>query len=64
MVNGERKQVMREIGEGNLNFRGIIEAARKAGTKWFIIEQDNCNGLDPFDCVERSLKNLKALGVN
>ena len=63
-VNGDRKQQMREIGEGNLNFRGIVEAARKAGTKWFIIEQDNCNGLDPFDCVERSLKNLKALGVN
>lgn len=61
---GERKQEMREIGEGNLNFPGILDAARKAGTKWFIIEQDNCNGLDPFECVERSLKNLKALGVN
>ncbi len=64
LVNGERKQQMREIGEGNLNFPGILDAARKAGTQWFIIEQDDCNGLDPFDCVDRSLKNLTALGVN
>jgi hypothetical protein len=31
--------------------------------KWYLVEQDNCNGLDPFDCVERSLKNLKAMGL-
>lgn len=63
VVDGERKQLMREIGEGNLNFPGIIEAARKAGVQWFIIEQDNCNGLDPFDCIERSLKNAQDLGL-
>lgn len=59
----ENKQQMREVGEGNLNWPKIIEACRKAGTKWFIIEQDNCNGADPFACVERSLKNLKGMGV-
>jgi sugar phosphate isomerase/epimerase len=63
-ITHDRQQLMREIGEGNLNFPGIIDACRQAGTKWFIIEQDNCNGLDPFDCVERSLKNLKSMGLS
>lgn len=62
-ITSEKQQQMREIGEGNLNFPGIIAACRKAGTQWFIIEQDNCNGLDPFDCAERSLKNTRALGL-
>jgi sugar phosphate isomerase/epimerase len=63
-INEERKQVMREVGEGNLNFPRVIEAARKAGTKWFIVEQDNCNGMDPFECLTTSLRNAKALGLN
>jgi sugar phosphate isomerase/epimerase len=62
-ITADKQQQMREIGEGNLNFAGIIPACKKAGTKWFIIEQDNCNGLDPFDCAERSLKNTRALGL-
>jgi sugar phosphate isomerase/epimerase len=57
------KQQMREVGEGNLNFAAIIAAARRAGTQWFIIEQDDCNGDDPFVCIERSLNNLHAMGL-
>ncbi len=56
-------QQMREVGEGNLNWPRIIEACKKAGVEWYIIEQDNCNGLDHFDCLERSLKNLQAMGI-
>lgn len=63
-INEDRQQQMREVGEGNLNFPRIIDACRRAGTQWFIIEQDNCNGQDPFECAERSLKNLKELGVD
>jgi sugar phosphate isomerase/epimerase len=50
-ISDDRKQVMCEVGEGNLNFPAIIEAARKAGTRWFIIEQDNCYDRDPFVCI-------------
>ena len=60
----DRKQIMEAVGEGNLNFPGILEAAKKAGVKWFIVEQDNCNGKDPFQCLATSLKNLKAMGLN
>lgn len=62
-ITADKQQQMREIGEGNLNWPRILEACRKAGTKWYIIEQDNCNDVDPFECVERSLKNVKALGL-
>jgi sugar phosphate isomerase/epimerase len=62
-VKTDRTQLMAEIGEGNLNWPGILKACKDAGVEWYIIEQDNCNGLDPFDCVERSLKNLKGMGI-
>ena len=60
----DRKQIMAEVGEGNLNFPGIIEAAKKAGTQWFIVEQDNTNGRDPFESLSISLKNVKAMGIS
>src|SRR5262245_34420812 len=62
-VKLDRTQLMAEVGEGNLNWQGIIKACKDAGTEWYIVEQDNCNGLDPFECVERSLKNLKGMGI-
>jgi sugar phosphate isomerase/epimerase len=45
------------IGEGNLNFRAIIEEADKSGCQWFIVEQDTCPG-DPFEAIHRSLDYL------
>jgi len=42
-----------EIGNGNLNWPAIIQAADKSGTQWFIVEQDTCPG-DPFDSVRQS----------
>ena len=59
-----RVQQMREVGEGNLNWPGILSACKKAGVEWHIIEQDNCNGADPFECLQRSLKNLQAMGLH
>lgn len=53
---------MAVIGEGNLNFERIFAAAEKAGTKYMLVEQDNCNGEDPFNCLKRSYNNLKAFG--
>jgi len=63
-VAPDRKQMMAEVGKGNLNWHEIIKACREAGVKWYIIEQDDCNGRDPFESVEESLRNLKAMGVN
>lgn len=47
-----------EIGNGNLPFKEIIAAAEKAGTKWFIVEQDTCPGC-PFESLAASFKYIK-----
>ncbi len=50
-------------GDGNLNFEKIAEACEYAGVEDILIEQDNCYGEDPFECLERSYKYLKSLGI-
>ena len=62
VMSQDHQQHMAEIGEGNLNWPGIIKAAKAAGTEYFIVEQDDCYGKDPFDCLATSLRNLKAMG--
>jgi sugar phosphate isomerase/epimerase len=61
-VTTEREQLMAEVGEGNLNWPGILKACRKAGVKWFIVEQDTCQR-DPLESLAISLRNLKGMGV-
>lgn len=53
---------MSVVGEGNINFDRVFEKAKDAGTKYMLVEQDNCNGEDPFDCLARSYKFLKSRG--
>jgi len=62
-MSPERQQQMAPVGEGNLNWPGIIDAAKHAGAHYFIVEQDNCNGKDPFECLATSLRNLRAMGL-
>ncbi len=54
---------MAVVGEGNLNFDRIIAAAEKAGAEFLLVEQDDCNGEDPIECLRRSYLNLKAMGL-
>lgn len=55
-------QQMAVVGEGNINFDRVFEKAEAGGTMYMMVEQDNCNGEDPFDCLKRSYQNLKAHG--
>jgi sugar phosphate isomerase/epimerase len=64
VVNPKREQFMAEVGEGNLNWPGILAAGKAASVEWYIVEQDETYGKDPFDCLATSLKNLRALGLN
>jgi sugar phosphate isomerase/epimerase len=59
-INGEI--VMKEVGEGNLEWGSILEAGKAAGAEWFIVEQDVCQR-DPFESLAISLKNLHAMGM-
>ena len=60
--DGERK--MSWVGGGNvLDFGAIVEAFEKAGTRFGYVEQDNCNGEDPFLCMKKSYDYLTSLGL-
>jgi sugar phosphate isomerase/epimerase len=51
-----------EVGEGNLDMLGIIKAGLESGSKYFLIEQDDQYGKDPFDCLKTSRDNLIKMG--
>ena len=53
---------MAVLGEGNLNFDRIFEKARDAHVQYMLVEQDDCNGEDPFECLKRSYAYLKSRG--
>ena len=57
------EQLYAEVGEGNLDWEGIIAAAQDAGVKWYIVEQDICQR-DPFESLEISFNNMKAMGLH
>jgi len=59
----DKKHIMMPIGEGNLNWKRILSVLKEAKTKFYYVEQDNCNGLDPFECIKTSLNNLKKMGI-
>lgn len=56
------ERCMAPIGEGNINWDRVFEKAQSAGTQYMLVEQDNCNGQNPFDCLKRSYDFLKANG--
>jgi sugar phosphate isomerase/epimerase len=59
-IGSDGKQYMAEIGEGNLNWPGILSACAAAGTRYLIVEQDICRR-DPFESVAISLQNLREM---
>lgn len=55
-INSAYERTMEPIGRGNLCWDEIMEAAKKAGVEYYIVEQDNCNGLDPFEALAISYR--------
>jgi sugar phosphate isomerase/epimerase len=73
LKSGDRAKVMlartnvvqfAEIGEGNLDMKGIIETGLASGSEYFLIEQDATYGRDPFECLRISGENLRKLGYS
>lgn len=50
------------VGEGNMNFDAIFNAAVDSGVDYMLVEQDDCYGEDPFECLKRSYQYLKSKG--
>jgi sugar phosphate isomerase/epimerase len=60
--NGWVKHQMAEVGEGNMNWDGILQACQRAEVEWYAVEQDICQR-DPFESLAISYKNLKEMGI-
>jgi len=54
---------MAVVGEGMIDFDAVISACEASGTQYLLVEQDNCYGEEPFDCLTRSYRNLRAMGL-
>lgn len=55
---------MAAVGDGNLNFEKLAALCADSGTEYLFVEQDNCYGESPFDCLSRSLRYLRSLGLS
>jgi sugar phosphate isomerase/epimerase len=51
-----------EVGEGNLDWKAIVDQSIASGADYLFVEQDDQYGLDPYDCLATSRRNLVALG--
>lgn len=54
--------IMTPVFEGNMNYDGILKAAREAGIDYALVEQDTCQ-CDPMEALEISYRNLRAWGL-
>lgn len=64
--DGEEKKntafEFRPVGYGVQDIPAIIEAAKAAGSKWLVVEQDQPSmGKTPLECAETSIEYLKSL---
>jgi len=51
------------VGTGTLDFKALTDTAAGLGVRYGVVEQDDCYGKDPFECVATSFENLKKIGV-
>lgn len=51
------------VGDGSLDFNAIMRTLEEIGTtQYALVEQDDCYGENPFDCLRRSYETLNKLG--
>jgi sugar phosphate isomerase/epimerase len=62
IVNDEQR--MAPVGSGSMDFKKIIKAAESSGVEYLLVEQDNCYGENPFECLKKSYDYLTSLGLN
>lgn len=53
-----------EVGEGNLDFPSIIEAAQATGARYLLVEQDELYGRTVWEALQTSYDNLIAMGYS
>jgi len=64
-MDGEDDVALRPVGRGVQDVPAILEAAKAAGTRWVIVEQDEPSlGLSRLECAKCSIEYLKDSKVN
>jgi sugar phosphate isomerase/epimerase len=61
MEAGEEK-FFAEVGNGIMDMKGIVKAAKAAGAKWLIVEQDRCRR-PAIESARMSFENLKKMDI-
>lgn len=51
-----------EVGQGNLDWRAIVEQSLASGAEYLFVEQDDTYGRDPFESLAMSRDHLVGLG--
>lgn len=52
----------RPVGMGKQNFPAILDASKKAGAEWVVVEQDKASiGLTPMESIKASIDYLRSL---
>ncbi len=59
-INAGNEVEFAEVGQGNLDMQEIISAAGSSGCRWYIVEQDECQG-DPLVAISHSFRFLSGL---
>ena len=53
---------LRPNGYGELDIKGLVEAAPDCGVEWLVVEQDSPSmGLNPLECAKKSIDYLKSI---
>ena len=58
----DQKVRMAAIGDGNINWDAVFAAVKECDIEYAFVEQDKSYDEDPFDCMEKSLRFIRAHG--
>ncbi|GAB3218575.1 sugar phosphate isomerase/epimerase family protein [Algoriphagus aestuariicola] len=50
------------VGTGHIDFKRILDAKKKSGMEFYLVEQDNTFGLDPLEAIKISHEGLEKFG--
>jgi sugar phosphate isomerase/epimerase len=54
--------VFAPVGTGTIDFKRILDAKKKSGMEFYLVEQDNTFGLDPLEAIKISHEGLEKFG--
>lgn len=64
LITKDGKSYFAPVGYGELDFEAIIRTSLDLGVEYAFVEQDDCYGEDPYECLKKSYNYLKSMGLN